>query len=116
MHDILIEIMSSTVIKGFNQLYFSACSHLPKLQACLQSSDVNFRIAAGETIALLVELGRDVNEVNKRTPFGYVWEQSLKLKYEINMVHSSFNIPLFPNQCFKDFSDLKSCYYYSPCV
>ncbi|KAI4824038.1 interferon-related developmental regulator 2 isoform X2 [Pseudochaenichthys georgianus] len=36
--------------------------HLPKLQACLQSSDVNFRIAAGETIALLVELGRDVNE------------------------------------------------------
>lgn len=36
--------------------------HLPKLQACLQSSDVNFRIAAGETIALLVELGRDVDE------------------------------------------------------
>ncbi|XP_010794585.1 interferon-related developmental regulator 2 [Notothenia coriiceps] len=36
--------------------------HLPKLQVCLQSSDVNFRIAAGETIALLVELGRDVDE------------------------------------------------------
>ncbi|KAK5863291.1 hypothetical protein PBY51_000330 [Eleginops maclovinus] len=36
--------------------------HLPKLQACLQSSDVNFRIAVGETIALLVELGRDVDE------------------------------------------------------
>ncbi|XP_035513163.1 interferon-related developmental regulator 2 isoform X1 [Morone saxatilis] len=36
--------------------------HLPKLQACLQSSDVNYRIAAGETIALLVELGRDIEE------------------------------------------------------
>uniref|UniRef100_A0A3Q1EWF8 Interferon-related developmental regulator 2 n=1 Tax=Acanthochromis polyacanthus TaxID=80966 RepID=A0A3Q1EWF8_9TELE len=38
------------------------CSHLPKLQACLQSSDVNYRIAVGETIALLVELGRDLDE------------------------------------------------------
>uniref|UniRef100_A0A665TN28 Interferon-related developmental regulator 2 n=1 Tax=Echeneis naucrates TaxID=173247 RepID=A0A665TN28_ECHNA len=36
--------------------------HLPKLQACLQSNDVNYRIAVGETIALLVELGRDINE------------------------------------------------------
>lgn len=36
--------------------------HLPKLQACLESSDVNYRIAVGETIALLVELGRDVDE------------------------------------------------------
>ncbi|XP_029689897.1 interferon-related developmental regulator 2 isoform X1 [Takifugu rubripes] len=36
--------------------------HLPKLQACLQSNDVNYRIAVGETIALLVELGRDVDE------------------------------------------------------
>nr|XP_046253630.1 interferon-related developmental regulator 2 isoform X1 [Scatophagus argus] len=36
--------------------------HLPKLQACLQSSDVNYRIAVGETIALLVELGRDIDE------------------------------------------------------
>ncbi|XP_056130461.1 interferon-related developmental regulator 2 [Lampris incognitus] len=35
--------------------------HLPKLQACLESSDVNYRIAVGETIALLVELGRDVD-------------------------------------------------------
>ncbi|XP_049920820.1 interferon-related developmental regulator 2 isoform X2 [Epinephelus moara] len=35
--------------------------HLPKLQACLQSSDVNYRIAVGETIALLVELGRDID-------------------------------------------------------
>uniref|UniRef100_A0A665TB56 Interferon-related developmental regulator 2 n=1 Tax=Echeneis naucrates TaxID=173247 RepID=A0A665TB56_ECHNA len=38
--------------------------HLPKLQACLQSNDVNYRIAVGETIALLVELGRDINEVD----------------------------------------------------
>ncbi|TMS15760.1 Interferon-related developmental regulator 1 [Larimichthys crocea] len=36
--------------------------HLPKLQACLESSDVNYRIAVGETIALLVELGRDIDE------------------------------------------------------
>ncbi|XP_037334421.2 interferon-related developmental regulator 2 isoform X1 [Pungitius pungitius] len=36
--------------------------HLPKLQACLQSSDVNYRIAVGETIALLVELRRDMDE------------------------------------------------------
>uniref|UniRef100_A0A8C9WD92 Interferon-related developmental regulator 2 n=1 Tax=Scleropages formosus TaxID=113540 RepID=A0A8C9WD92_SCLFO len=33
--------------------------HLPKLQACLESNDVNYRIAVGETIALLFELGRD---------------------------------------------------------
>ncbi|XP_051915456.1 interferon-related developmental regulator 2 isoform X1 [Hippocampus zosterae] len=36
--------------------------HLPKLQACLQSSDVNYRITVGETIALLVELGREIDE------------------------------------------------------
>ncbi|XP_067381934.1 interferon-related developmental regulator 2 isoform X2 [Channa argus] len=36
--------------------------HLPKLQSCLQSSDVNYRIAVGETISLLVELGRDIDE------------------------------------------------------
>uniref|UniRef100_A0A3P9MI78 Interferon-related developmental regulator 2 n=1 Tax=Oryzias latipes TaxID=8090 RepID=A0A3P9MI78_ORYLA len=36
--------------------------HLPKLKACLQSSDVNYRIAVGETLALLVELGRDIDE------------------------------------------------------
>uniref|UniRef100_A0A3Q3SHH3 Interferon-related developmental regulator 2 n=1 Tax=Mastacembelus armatus TaxID=205130 RepID=A0A3Q3SHH3_9TELE len=38
--------------------------HLPKLQVCLQSNDVNYRIAVGETIALLVELGREIDEVN----------------------------------------------------
>ncbi|KAF7652404.1 hypothetical protein LDENG_00097320 [Lucifuga dentata] len=36
--------------------------HLPKLQACLESTDVNYRITVGETIALLVELGRDIDE------------------------------------------------------
>lgn len=36
--------------------------HIPKLQSCLQSPDVNYRIAVGETIALLVELGRDIDE------------------------------------------------------
>uniref|UniRef100_A0A4W6G7J7 Interferon-related developmental regulator 2 n=1 Tax=Lates calcarifer TaxID=8187 RepID=A0A4W6G7J7_LATCA len=36
--------------------------HLPKLKACLESNDVNYRIAVGETIALLVELGRDIDE------------------------------------------------------
>ncbi|KAL1021385.1 hypothetical protein UPYG_G00012620 [Umbra pygmaea] len=35
--------------------------HLPKLQGCLDSSDVNYRIAVGETIALLVELARDID-------------------------------------------------------
>ncbi|KAB5567281.1 hypothetical protein PHYPO_G00230970 [Pangasianodon hypophthalmus] len=36
--------------------------HLPRLQACLESSEVNFRIAVGETIALLYELAREVDE------------------------------------------------------
>ncbi|CAB1449243.1 unnamed protein product [Pleuronectes platessa] len=36
--------------------------HLPKLQMCLQSNDVNYRIRVGETIALLVELGREIDE------------------------------------------------------
>ncbi|MBN3317370.1 IFRD1 regulator, partial [Atractosteus spatula] len=36
--------------------------HLPKLQACLASNDVHFRIVAGETIALLFELGREIDE------------------------------------------------------
>lgn len=44
--------------------------HLPKLQECLQSNDVNYRIAVGETIALLVELGRDIDEVKLITDRG----------------------------------------------
>ncbi|KAK6480799.1 interferon-related developmental regulator 2 isoform X1 [Huso huso] len=33
--------------------------HLPRLQTCLSSNDVHFRIAVGETIALLFELARE---------------------------------------------------------
>uniref|UniRef100_A0A672KH41 Interferon-related developmental regulator 2-like n=1 Tax=Sinocyclocheilus grahami TaxID=75366 RepID=A0A672KH41_SINGR len=36
--------------------------HMPRLHACLESSEVNFRIAVGETIALLCELGRDIDQ------------------------------------------------------
>ncbi|KAG2470742.1 IFRD1 regulator, partial [Polypterus senegalus] len=36
--------------------------HLPKLQACLSSSDVHFRIAVGGTIALLFELAREIDQ------------------------------------------------------
>ncbi|MEQ2200752.1 Interferon- developmental regulator 1, partial [Xenoophorus captivus] len=35
--------------------------HLPRLQQLLESDDVNMRIAAGETIALLFELARDID-------------------------------------------------------
>lgn len=37
------------------------CRHLPKLPRLLESEDVNMRIAAGETIALLFELARDLD-------------------------------------------------------
>lgn len=40
------------------------CRHLPKLQMLLESDDVNMRIAAGETIALLFELARDMDAVS----------------------------------------------------
>ena len=38
--------------------------HLPKLPRLLESEDVNMRIAAGETIALLFELARDLDPVS----------------------------------------------------
>lgn len=38
--------------------------HLVKLPRLLESEDVNMRIAAGETIALLFELARDVDAVS----------------------------------------------------
>lgn len=38
--------------------------HLPKLPRLLESEDVNMRIAAGETIALLFELARDMDCVS----------------------------------------------------
>lgn len=69
------------------------CSHLPKLQACLQSSDVNYRIAVGETIALLVELGRDLDEVNSHTcTIGS--RHTHTLTAETNAVYTSFIIIL----------------------
>lgn len=41
------------------------CRHLPKLPRLLESEDVNMRIAAGETIALLFELARDMDSVSE---------------------------------------------------
>ena len=42
----------------------SGFSSLPKMPQLLRSGDVDLRIAAGEVIALLYELGRDQNEVS----------------------------------------------------
>ncbi|KAF3859553.1 hypothetical protein F7725_021952 [Dissostichus mawsoni] len=44
-----------------NQLKDVLRKHLPKLPRLLESDDVNMRIAAGETIALLFELARDMD-------------------------------------------------------
>uniref|UniRef100_A0A3Q2SMZ3 Interferon-related developmental regulator 1 n=1 Tax=Fundulus heteroclitus TaxID=8078 RepID=A0A3Q2SMZ3_FUNHE len=44
-----------------NQLKDILKKHLARLQRLLESDDVNMRIAAGETIALLFELARDVD-------------------------------------------------------
>uniref|UniRef100_A0A8C9ZXZ3 Interferon-related developmental regulator 1 n=1 Tax=Sander lucioperca TaxID=283035 RepID=A0A8C9ZXZ3_SANLU len=44
-----------------SQLKDIMCKHLPKLPRLLESEDVNMRIAAGETIALLFELARDMD-------------------------------------------------------
>lgn len=55
--------MGAVVYKSALLIAAQLFRHLPKLQECLQSNDVHYRIAVGETIALLVELGRDVDEV-----------------------------------------------------
>lgn len=47
------------------------CRHLPKLPRLLESEDVNMRIAAGETIALLFELARDMDSVSLK-PFAVI--------------------------------------------
>ncbi|XP_019948050.1 interferon-related developmental regulator 1 [Paralichthys olivaceus] len=44
-----------------SQLKEILCKYLPKLPRLLESEDVNMRIAAGETIALLFELARDMD-------------------------------------------------------
>lgn len=48
-----------------NRIYFFR--HLPKLPRLLESDDVNMRIAAGETIALLFELARDMDCVSSKS-------------------------------------------------
>lgn len=47
------------------------CRHLLKLQRLLESDDVNMRIAAGETIALLFELARDIDSVSLQLLFNF---------------------------------------------
>ena len=56
---------------GLSLLFFSILSKMPQL---LQSTDVDLRIAAGEGIALLYELGRDRNEVRRQTCRPIEWE------------------------------------------
>lgn len=50
--------------KVFNARTLSYFRHLAKLPRLLESEDVNMRIAAGETIALLFELARDIDAVS----------------------------------------------------
>ncbi|XP_067110420.1 interferon-related developmental regulator 1 [Osmerus mordax] len=52
---LLLTICSASQIKDIIH------KHLPKLPRLLESEDVNMRIAAGETIALLFELARDMD-------------------------------------------------------
>uniref|UniRef100_A0A3Q0SMR2 Interferon-related developmental regulator 1 n=1 Tax=Amphilophus citrinellus TaxID=61819 RepID=A0A3Q0SMR2_AMPCI len=52
---LLLTICAASQLKDILQ------KHLPKLQMLLESDDVNMRIAAGETIALLFELARDMD-------------------------------------------------------
>ncbi|XP_041110444.1 interferon-related developmental regulator 1-like isoform X2 [Polyodon spathula] len=52
---LLLTICSNTEVKKILK------KHLPKLPSLLDCDDVNMRIAAGETLALLFELARDVD-------------------------------------------------------
>lgn len=62
------------------------CRHLPKLQRLLESDDVNMRIAAGETIALLFELARDIDSVSLQLLFNFPQHQIiLKLISCVNL-------------------------------
>ena len=76
----LLHLRKAKTISGWIYIFNSVlsawtlcCRHLPKLPRLLESEDVNMRIAAGETIALLFELARDMDAVS--------WN------------HVSFNIP-----------------------
>lgn len=55
---------TSVLQKAFGALTMFCFRHLAKLPRLLESEDVNMRIAAGETIALLYELARDVDAVS----------------------------------------------------
>ncbi|XP_006633514.1 interferon-related developmental regulator 1 isoform X1 [Lepisosteus oculatus] len=52
---LLLTICSNTEVKKILK------KHLPRLPSLLESDDVNMRIAAGETIALIFELARDLD-------------------------------------------------------
>lgn len=57
----MLDVSPVKVFSALTLLYFR---HLAKLPRLLESEDVNMRIAAGETIALLFELARDVDAVS----------------------------------------------------
>lgn len=56
--------MHACVCGQISNAFILLCRHLPKLPRLLESEDVNMRIAAGETIALLFELARDLDSVS----------------------------------------------------
>lgn len=57
----MLDFSSAKVFNAWTLSYFR---HLAKLPRLLESEDVNMRIAAGETIALLFELARDIDAVS----------------------------------------------------
>lgn len=67
---LLLVYCSPTKLSGVRIVYV-LCRHLPKLQRLLESDDVNMRIAAGETIALLFELARDIDSVSLQLLFNF---------------------------------------------
>lgn len=67
---LLLIYCSPTKLSGVRIAYV-LCRHLPKLQRLLESDDVNMRIAAGETIALLFELARDIDSVSLQLLFNF---------------------------------------------
>lgn len=67
---LLLVYCSPTKLSGVRIAYV-LCRHLPKLQRLLESDDVNMRIAAGETIALLFELARDIDSVSLQLLFNF---------------------------------------------
>ncbi|KAI1882228.1 hypothetical protein AGOR_G00248530 [Albula goreensis] len=60
LHALLAWALLLTICPS-SQLHSLLRKHLPKLPSLLECDDVNMRIAAGETIALLFELARDLD-------------------------------------------------------